>query len=138
MCQPADTCHVGQCTEEIPDVSRHVRDATQKKRKRLEDAEASRERARVRLADGGEHLTSLEGRVAELLRMRQVLVCRHPAYHARLLSHDVSSVRHSESASVSSCVWPHQYHPYAQLFSRTGLLDKPARTILVPHRLVME
>ncbi len=62
----------------------HCRDTTQTKRKRLEDAEASRESARARLSDGGDQLSSLEGRVAELLRMRKVshvptmLPERHP------------------------------------------------------------
>ena len=48
------------------------REAIEKKRKRLEDAEASRAGARARLADGGAQRSSLESRVAELLRMQQV------------------------------------------------------------------
>ena len=57
----------------VPSVSRcHRRDAIEKKRKRLEDAEASRAGARARLADRGAQRSSLEARVAELLRMQQV------------------------------------------------------------------
>ena len=48
------------------------RDTIQRKRKRLEDTEAARAAARARLADGGAQRTSLEARVAELLRMHQV------------------------------------------------------------------
>ena len=48
------------------------RDAIQKKRKRLEDTEASCAGARAWLADGGAQRSSLEARVAELLRMQQV------------------------------------------------------------------
>ena len=55
------------------------REAIERKRKRLEDAEASHAGARARLADGGAQRSSLEARVAELLRMQQVTRLLHHA-----------------------------------------------------------
>jgi len=64
----------------IQSVSRRpCREAIEKKRKRLDDAEASRACARARLADGGAQRSSLEARVAELLRMQQVRRLAHRA-----------------------------------------------------------